>query len=133
MLEYYCGNVGIFGNITKKQTAFLWKMPFRVDSGLFGRKFMYRKLVSTLYVINIVSQAIFTLATPIAIGALASYLLVKYAACPPWIWAVLVTLGALTGLYSMVKFILSAMAGLDRLESEHNTKEKQEQSGKDNE
>ena len=94
---------------------------------------MYRKLVSALYVLNIVSQAIFTLATPIALGALASYLLVKYASVPSWIWAVLVTLGALTGLYSMIKFILSAMAGLDRLESEHNTKDNQEKPGKDNE
>ena len=94
---------------------------------------MYRKLVSTLYVINIVSQAIFTLATPIALGALASYLLVNYLSFPSWIWAVLVTLGALTGLYSMIKFILSAMAGLDRLENEHNTKEKQEKSGKNDE
>ena len=119
--------------LPKSNPRFYGKCRFHVDYGLFGRKFMYRKLVSTLYVINIVSQAIFTLATPIALGALASYLLVKYVSCPSWIWAVLVTLGALTGLYSMVKFILSAMAGLDRLESEHNTKEKQEKSGKDNE
>ena len=94
---------------------------------------MYRKLVSALYVLNIVSQAIFTLLIPIGIGALVSFLLVKYASLPPWIWAIFITLGAMTGLYSMIKFILSATAGLERLEKEHNIKEKQEKTGNNNE
>lgn len=92
---------------------------------------MYRKLVSALYVINIVSQAIITLAIPIGFGALISYLLTEYAAAPPWIWAIFITLGALTGLYSMIKFILSAMAGLESLEKEHNIKEKEKTGNKD--
>ncbi len=90
---------------------------------------MYKKLVSSLYVLNIVSQAIFTLAFPIGLGVLISYLLTRFAGAPSWIWAALVVFGALSGLYSMIKFILSAMAGLERLEKEHNTKEKKEKSG----
>lgn len=94
---------------------------------------MYRKLVSSLYVLNIVSQAFFTLLFPIGLGALVSYLLTKYASAPSWIWAVLVVFGALSGLYSMIKFILSAMAGLERLEKEHDTKDKKEKSGNNDE
>ena len=93
---------------------------------------MYKKLVSALYVINIVSQAIITLLIPIGFGVLCSYLLTCFAAWPDWIWAIFVTFGAMTGLYSMIKFILSAMAGLDRLEREHNTKKK-EKSDNENE
>lgn len=94
---------------------------------------MYKKLVSALYVLNIVSQAIFTLLIPIGLGVLVSYLLTRFTSAPSWIWAVLVVLGAMSGLYSMIKFILSAMAGLDRLEKEHNTKEKKEKSGNNDE
>ena len=94
---------------------------------------MYRKLVSALYVINIVSQAIVTLLIPIGFGVLCSYLLTRFASAPSWIWAILVTLGAMSGLYSMIKFILSAMSGLDRLEREHNIKEKKETSDDENE
>jgi len=94
---------------------------------------MYRKLVSSLYVLNIVSQAIFTLALPIGLGVLVSYLLTSYAGAPPWVWALLVVFGAMSGLYSMIKFILSAMEGLERLEKEHNIKEKKEKSGKNDE
>lgn len=94
---------------------------------------MYKKLVSALYVLNIVSQAIFTLLIPIGLGVLISYLLTRFASAPSWIWAVLVVLGAMSGLYSMIKFILSAMAGLDRLEKEHNNKEKKEKSGNNDE
>ena len=85
---------------------------------------MYKKLVSALYVLNILSQAIVTLLIPIGFGALLSYLLTKFTSIGPWIWAVLITLGAISGSISMIKFVLSAMAGLERLEKEHNTKEK---------
>ena len=79
---------------------------------------MYKRLVSALYVLNIVFQAFYTLALPIGIGALISFLLTKYASAPKWIWAVLLMFGVFTGLYSMIKFILTATAGLDRLEKQ---------------
>lgn len=71
-----------------------------------------------MYVMNILFQAIFTLASPIGVGVLVSYLLTEYASAPGWIWAVLLIVGVFLGLYSMVKFILTAMNNLDKLEKE---------------
>ena len=93
---------------------------------------MYKKFISALYVINIVSQAIFTLLTPIALGFGISWLLVRYASVPSWIYAVLITLGALIGFYSMIKFVLSAMASLDRLEKSRSTSKKTNNTGNNN-
>lgn len=93
---------------------------------------MYKKFISALYVINIVSQAIFTLLTPIALGIGLSWLLVRYASVPSWIYAVLITLGALIGFYSMIKFVLSAMASLDRLEKSRSTSKKTNNTGNNN-
>lgn len=91
------------------------------------KKSGFTGFMNAMYALNIISQAIFSLATPIGIGVLASYLLVEFAAAPSWIYAPLTVLGALSGLYSMIKFILSATAGLERLEKE------QTQRGKENE
>ena len=86
---------------------------------------MYKKLVSTLYLLNIVFQAFYTLALPIGIGVLASFLLTEYASAPKWIWALLLILGVFTGLYSMIKYILTATKNLDRLEAEKVKKAKE--------
>ena len=77
---------------------------------------MYRKLMSALQMLNLLFQALYSLAFPIGVGALASYLLTKYASAPRCIWAVLILIGTFMGLYSMVKFLLSALSGLERLE-----------------
>lgn len=79
---------------------------------------MYKKLVSALHTLNILFQALYSLALPIGIGALASFLLVKYASAPRWIWALLLVAGALMGLYSMIKYLLSAIKNLERLEKQ---------------
>lgn len=79
---------------------------------------MHKKIISALAMLNLLFQALYTLALPIGIGALASFLLTKYASAPSWIWAVLITGGVLMGLYTMVKFILTQMAGLERLEKQ---------------
>ena len=93
----------------------------------FGKKYICRgafvkKTINALYVINIMSQAIFDLAVPIGLGLLCSWLLSTYASVGTWIYAFLIPLGALVGLYSMIKFVLSAMAALERLEREQNEK-----------
>ena len=77
-----------------------------------------KKLFNSLYLLNIVFQSIVTLVTPIALGALISYLLTSYRGAPSWIYAPIILLGVFSGLFSMVKFILSAMTALERLESE---------------
>ena len=82
----------------------------------------YTRFVGALYVLNIVWQALFSLAAPIGLGFLISYLLVKYAGSPSWIYAPLIVIGALSGLISMIKFIITAMAGFERLEKEQNSR-----------
>lgn len=79
---------------------------------------MFGKLFSISYVLNIVFQAFFTLLTPAGLGFLVSYLLVKFAGAPSWIYAPLLTVGVLLGFVSMVRFILTAMAGYERLEKQ---------------
>ena len=79
---------------------------------------MYEKITSALHSLNIVFQALYSLALPIGLSALASYLLTKHTSVGGWIWAVLLMAGVLVGFYSMVKFILSATANLQRLEKE---------------
>ena len=90
---------------------------------------MYRKIVSAMYVINIISQAIFTLAMPIVFGFGISWLLVNYASAPSFIYAILITIGAMCGFYSMIKFILSAMAALERLEKSRSDCNKTDKTG----
>ena len=85
---------------------------------------MYRKLVGALYVLNIVFQSFFTLLTPVGVCFLISWLLVEYAEVGRWIYAPLLILGVLTGFYSMIKFVLSAMAGLERLEAQRDKSDK---------
>ena len=79
---------------------------------------MYKRIVSALYVINIVFQALFTILVPIALGFGIAWLLVSKASVQSWIYAVLIPLGALCGFYSMIKFVLSAMSALDRMEKQ---------------
>ncbi len=79
-----------------------------------------------MYVLNIVFQAFLNLAVPIGLGVLISWLLTTYAAAPGWIYAPIVIFGVLVGFLSMIKFILSGMASLERLEKERNSKNKKQ-------
>lgn len=79
---------------------------------------MYKKFLDAMQLLNIVFQAIYTLLFPVGIGALASFLLTKYASFPSWIWAILLTLGVLMGLYSMVKYILTALKNIEALKKQ---------------
>ena len=93
---------------------------------------MYQRFVNSLYVLNIIFQAFFTLLFPVGLGALAAYLLTKHAGVDGWIWAVLLVFGVFCGLWSMIKFILSAMTGLERLEKEQEERKKQIKAGNAN-
>ncbi len=79
---------------------------------------MYKKFINAFNLLNVLLQALYSLAFPIGVGALASFLLVKYAYAPKWIWAVLLVIGTFCGLFSMIKFILSATANIDRIEKQ---------------
>lgn len=79
---------------------------------------MYKRLVSALYVINIMAQSIITLVTPAALMLLFAYLLVEKCALPSWIYAPFIAVGFLSGLISMIRFAIRASDGLTRLEEE---------------
>ena len=85
---------------------------------------MRRETVSVLYVINIVLQAFFNILWQIGIMLLLSYLSIRFLGWPEWVYAPFTVFGALTGIYSMVKFILSASRGLENLERQRKMNEK---------
>lgn len=79
---------------------------------------MRGQTISFVYVLNIVFQALFSLLFNIALMLGLGYLAVEVWGGPPWLYIPMILLGVLTGFVSMVRFILSAMRGLDRLEAE---------------
>lgn len=79
---------------------------------------MYKKFVSTLYVMNIIAQSIITLVTPAALMFLLAWLLVEKCSLPSWVYVPFIALGFLAGFVSMIRFAISASEGLNRLERE---------------
>ena len=91
---------------------------------------MHKKFFNALYALNIIGQAIFTLIMPTALGFAIGWLLNSRAGVDGWIYAVTVTLGVVCGFCSMIKFTLSAMHTLQRLEEEQKEKERIEKLSK---
>ncbi len=85
---------------------------------------MYGKLVSALYALNIIIQAILTLLTPTALMFGLAWLLVSKCGAPEWLYAVLIPIGVPAGLASMVKFVITAAEGVERLEKERENNKK---------
>ena len=83
--------------------------------GIFG---MNKRLVNVLHMINMIFQAFYTLLLPVAIAAIISYLLTSNGLVDQWIWALLLTVGFLIGLYSMIKFILLATKNIENMEKQ---------------
>ena len=77
-----------------------------------------------MYVINIIAQAMFTLLIPAALMLAISWLFVAKCGAPSWLYAVLVTLGIISGFVSMIRFVIRASESLERLEKERNSKKK---------
>ena len=75
-----------------------------------------RNTYSAIYVVNIVFQSIFTLLMYIGGSLLVSWLLVEKCGAPSWLYAIIIILGVMSGLISMIRFILSAMNALASLE-----------------
>lgn len=80
------------------------------------------RLMNIMYVLNIVVQSFFNLLLPIGIMVLFSWLLTEKMNVGQWIYVVLILLGVIVGFISMIRFILTAMAGLERLEKEQKNK-----------
>ena len=85
---------------------------------------MYGKFVSAMYVINILFQSLFNLASPILLMLLFAWLLVSKLSAPAWLYAVFGVVGATVGFYSMIKFIITASTALERLEKERDERKK---------
>lgn len=79
---------------------------------------------STFYVINIAFQSIFTLLWQIGAAMLVGWLFVSYLSAPPWIYVPLIVVGVISGLVSMVRFIISSMKALERIEEQRKVKAK---------
>ncbi len=83
---------------------------------------MHKKIFNAIYVLNVTFQAFFTLAMPIGVMLLLSWLAVDKAGWPSWVYAPAVVFGALFGFYSMIRFVLSAMRSIEAIEKESNEK-----------
>lgn len=86
---------------------------------------MYRKIVNAMYILNILFQSLFNLATPLLLMLGLSWLLVEKCSAPRWLYALLGVLGALVGFISMIKFIISAFESLERLEKERRERDRE--------
>ena len=84
---------------------------------------MYKKLVSAMYLFNIVLQSIFNLLFPIGICFFACWLLVNKLGCPEFLYVIFILLGTFSGLVMMVKFIISATRALDAIEKQNEDRE----------
>ena len=82
---------------------------------------------SAFYVMNIVFQSIFTLLWQIALALFVGWIFVEFVGAPEWAYVPLILLGVGTGLVSMVRFILTAMKSLERLEEQRRKKKKIEE------
>ena len=85
---------------------------------------MYKKIVNTVYLINIIIQSFVSLLFPIAVAILAAWYLAEQRSVGKWIYVVLILFGVFIGLFSMVKFVLSAMSAFENLEREQAEKAK---------
>ncbi len=85
---------------------------------------MYKRFVGAMYVMNIIAQAIFTLLIPAALMFALAWLLVAKCGAPEWLYAVLITLGIISGFVSMIRFVIRASEGLERMEKERDKKTK---------
>ena len=81
-----------------------------------------KETYSTVYVINVVFQALFTLLWSIGTALFLGWASVKWLSAPEWIYVPLITVGVILGFISMVRFILTAMKALDRIEAERKQK-----------
>ena len=85
---------------------------------------MYKRFVGAMYVINIIAQAIVTLLLPAALLFAIAWLFVAKCGAPEWLYAVMITLGIMSGFVSMIRFVIRASEGLERMENQRNSKTK---------
>ena len=94
---------------------------------------MYRSAFSAIQIINIVVHSIFTLLFQIALGLGAGWLIVERWGGPSWAYVPAILVGTISGLYSMITFVISASRSYERLEKERAESKKHKESGNNNE
>ena len=81
---------------------------------------------SSFYVINIVFQSIFTLLWQIITALAIGWIFVQKLNAPDWLYVPLILVGVISGLISMVRFILAAMKSLERIEEQKRKKKSED-------
>ena len=81
-----------------------------------------KRFMNAMYAMNIILQAFWSLLFPIGAGVFFGWLLTEKAGLGDYVFVILILLGVFVGLISMVRFLISALAGLERLEKEQNKK-----------
>lgn len=84
---------------------------------------MLRRGFSALYIINLITTSIFTLLFDVGIFVLIAWLLTSKLSVGLWVYIPAVLLGLGIGILSMIKFILTSMRALERLDEEQAEKE----------
>ena len=77
-----------------------------------------KKFMNAMYALNIILQSFWSLLFPIGVGVLIGWLLTEKCGMGNYVFVILILLGVFVGLISMIRFLLSALAGLERLEKE---------------
>ena len=75
-----------------------------------------------MYAFNIILQAFWSLLFPIGAGVLVGWLMTEKCGMGSCVFVILILLGVFVGIVSMIRFLLSALAGLERLEKEQREK-----------
>ena len=77
-----------------------------------------KNFMNAMYALNIILQAFWSLLFPIGAGVLIGWLLTEKCNMGSYLFVILILLGVFVGIISMVRFLISALSGLERLEKE---------------
>ena len=77
-----------------------------------------RSFMNAMYAMNIILQAFWSLLFPIGCGVLLGWFLTEKCGMGSYLFVILILLGVFVGMISMIRFLISALAGLERLEKE---------------
>lgn len=83
-----------------------------------------KNFMNAMYALNIVLQSFWTLLMPIGLAVFLGWILTEKCGFGQYVFVILILLGVVIGMISMVKFLLSALAGLERLENEQKNHKK---------
>lgn len=81
-----------------------------------------KNFMNSMYALNIALQSFWTLLMPIGFSIFLGWLLTAKLGLGNYVFVILILLGVAIGMISMVRFLLSALAGLERLENEQKNK-----------